>query len=125
MRAWQSSDLFLTAIPPPLECAWRLMTARTRRVSQTIIEVEANWVDDSITGDRRQATLLIAERGAAANSYQKITIVGSGLLDQQGLNRLLAPVGGGSQSATRNRLVLWPFLVQHEQGACCSSVIGV
>ena len=93
MRAWQSSDLFLTAIPPPLECAWRLMTAKTRRVSQTIIEVEANWVDDSITGDRRQATLPMAERGPAAHSYQKITIVGNGLLNQQGLTRIPAPMG--------------------------------
>ena len=75
MRAWQSSDLFLTVIPPPLECAWRLMTARTRRVSQTIIEVGAKSLDGSRSGDRRQAVLPIAERGPAAHSYQKLTIV--------------------------------------------------
>ena len=93
MRAWECSDPSSQESPPSLAYPCPLMKARTRRVSQTIIEVEANWVDDSITGDRWQASLLIAERGAAANSYQKITIVGNGLLNQQGLTRILAPGG--------------------------------
>ena len=69
------------------------MTDRTRRVSQTIIEVEAKLLDGSTSGETRQATLSTAGRGPAAHSYQKITIVGNGFLNQEGLKRILAPVG--------------------------------
>jgi hypothetical protein len=38
----------LTVFFPPLVQPCQLMIARTRLVSQTIIEVEAKWGDDSI-----------------------------------------------------------------------------
>jgi hypothetical protein len=34
----------------------------------------------------------MAERGPTAHSFQKITIVGNGLLNQQGLTPILAPM---------------------------------
>jgi len=80
-------------------------------VSQTIIEVEAKSPDDGINGDRTQATLPIAERGPAAHSYQKITLVGIGILNQHGLRRRPAPVG-----EARNRL----GEIVHLSGLSCS-----
>ena len=50
---------------PPLVFPCQLTTARTRCASQTIIEVEAESVDASTSGEGRQARLLIVERGPA------------------------------------------------------------
>jgi len=61
------------------------ITARTRRLLQTIIEVEAKSLDDSRNGDGRQATLPISERRPPVHSRHKITIVSNGLLSRQGL----------------------------------------
>jgi len=42
---------------PPLVHPWLLMTATTKRVSQTIIEVEAKSRHDNTGGDEKQASL--------------------------------------------------------------------
>ena len=51
--------------PPPQMRGRPLMTTRTRRVSQAIIEVVAKSVDDSTSGERRQASLPIPAPGPA------------------------------------------------------------
>jgi len=62
-----------SSLPPMQPC--RLMTARTRRVSQSIIEVEAKSLDDSTSAEQGQGRLPIAERGPAVeeNIYQKVS----------------------------------------------------
>ena len=52
-----------SSLPPMQPC--QLMTARTRRVSQTIIEVEVKSLDDSRSGERWQAGLPVVGRGPA------------------------------------------------------------
>lgn len=60
---------------PRLVHPCQLMTARTRRVSETIIEVEAKSVDDSACEGRSQAGLLIAGRDPAVEEevHQKVS----------------------------------------------------
>ena len=82
--------------PPSLAYPLRLTTARTRCVSQTIIEVEAKSLDDSTSWAIGQARLPDTSRGPAVEeeNVPEVTIVVDGMLSQQGLTENMARTVG-------------------------------
>jgi len=76
---------------PPLAHKWQLMTARTRRVSQTIIEVEAKSIDDITSGERRQARLPLVGRGPILRRRRMYQTPSGNRGQQPGLRDILAP----------------------------------